>query len=121
MTAHQDVAGLVAILRDDSDHYVADWAREAMHHAADRLESLSRALSEAEAERVETNRQAVYLADRIAEAMKVIEPFALIAEHDIGSDEADSDTYRPMTYNTVPHISVGHLRAARRFLNAGKE
>ena len=54
MTAHQDVAGLVAELRDSHDGVSGDVffvPSEVADRAADRLESLSQALREAEAER----------------------------------------------------------------------
>ncbi|MBA3670387.1 MAG: hypothetical protein H0W71_10080 [Sphingomonas sp.] len=53
---------------------------------------------------------------RLAEAVKALKPFAQIAEHDIGADEADQDTYRPMrSNNRVPPVSVGDLRRALTF------
>jgi|SRR3569833_77896 len=144
MTAHQGAAGVVERLRTRSrvlngpDIGPAEYRQNDAaldNEAAILIEALSKALSEAEAsasvsfkcgvahqERAnEMEARALAAESRLAEAMKVIEPFALIAEHDIGSDETDADTYQPITYNTVPRISVGHLRAARRFLNAGKE
>jgi hypothetical protein len=133
--AHQDVAGVVARIAEERKLCAVmgdDTANAFLGEISALIESLSQALSEAEAERdrvkvdcaVMSNSylaRALAAESRLSEAMKVIEPFALIAEHDIGSDEADSDTYQPINCNTVPRISVGHLRAARRFLNAGKE
>lgn len=59
---------------------------------------------------------------RLAEALKALEPFALVAEHDISEDETDSDAFRPMPkpFNHAPQITVGHLRAARRVLEGSK-
>ncbi len=48
--------------------------------------------------------------DRLITAIK---PFAEVARHDIGEDEADSDLYRPMTnHNKAPHLTVGDFRRA---------
>lgn len=57
------------------------------------------------------------LKDRIAELVKALRAFAAVAEHDIGEDEADSETFRPMaTYNRAPTLTVGDLRRARALL-----
>lgn len=60
---------------------------------------------------------------QLAEARKALEPFAMVAEHDISEDEADSDPFRPMPkpFNHAPQITVGHIRAARRALAVVKE
>ncbi|MCD1645293.1 hypothetical protein [Aurantimonas coralicida] len=48
-----------------------------------------------------------------ARLREALEPFALIAEHDIGTDEADDDLFRPFhSLNRAPRLMVGHLRAA---------
>lgn len=53
----------------------------------------------------------------VAELVAALEPFALVAEHDIGEDETDSDLFRPMlTHNRAPRIKVGDLRQARAAL-----
>lgn len=53
--------------------------------------------------------------ERLREAL---EPFANVAEHDIGHDEADTDVFRPMNlFNRAPKIKVGDLRRARAALN----
>lgn len=56
---------------------------------------------------------------QLAEALEALEPFALVAEHDIGEDETDGDAFRPMPkpFNHAPQITVGHLRAARRIIS----
>jgi len=48
------------------------------------------------------------------EAMrKALEPFAAVAECDIGSTETDEDIFQPIhNYNRAPRITVGHMRAA---------
>lgn len=52
--------------------------------------------------------------ERLREALT---PFALVAEHDIGSDETDRDIFRPMlAHNHAPRLSVGDLRRARAAL-----
>ena len=45
---------------------------------------------------------------------EALRPFAQVAEYDIGSDEADGDTCRPMDarYANAEPIKVGHLRRA---------
>ena len=60
--------------------------------------------------------------DKLAEAMKVIEPFADVAEHDIGDDEFDDDVFRPISSKNARAqlINVGHLRAARAFYEKEK-
>lgn len=56
---------------------------------------------------------------RLAEAVEVLRPFADTADHDIGSDEADSDTFRPMTnHNRAAKITVGDMRRAFNFLQS---
>lgn len=54
---------------------------------------------------------------KLAEAVKVLKPFADVADYDIGADEDDSDTFRPMiSHNRAAKITVGNMRAARTFL-----
>lgn len=57
------------------------------------------------------------LEKRLADAERVIEPFAAVAEFDIGDDEYDDDVFRPITAKNarVQLINVGHLRAARAY------
>lgn len=47
------------------------------------------------------------------EVAEAIEPFANTVKHDIGADETDHDTFRPMTspYHRAPLLTVGNLRA----------
>lgn len=53
------------------------------------------------------------LAEQRAGLLEALEPFALIAEYDIGADESDGDDYRPMQrHNVAPRVTVGHLRQA---------
>jgi hypothetical protein len=55
----------------------------------------------------------------LARLREALEPFAKVAEHDIGEDEADSDDYRPMTarWARAANIKVGDFRRARQALN----
>jgi len=92
MTAHQDVAGLVARLQERTSRIgpspdqminFMDGVKPLITEAADRLESLSQALREAEAERykliadlADMKWRSLRAESRLAEAMKVIEPFA---------------------------------------------
>ncbi|MCA1490148.1 hypothetical protein I6F11_04340 [Ensifer sp. NBAIM29] len=56
------------------------------------------------------------LVERLA---KALEPFAEIADRDIGEDEADSDIFTPLSkYNLAPRPTVGMFRAARSALTA---
>jgi hypothetical protein len=56
-----------------------------------------------------TPRQLVEQRDALREAL---EPFAAVAEHDIGEGEADIDLFRPMNHNRAPLLTVGDLRRA---------
>lgn len=45
--------------------------------------------------------------------LEALAPFARVAEHDIGQDEADEDTFRPMSSrNQAPLLTVGDFRRA---------
>lgn len=57
------------------------------------------------------------------EVVEALQPFAAVAEHDIGDDEADADQYRPMANgnNRAPLITVGDLHRALRALRAAGE
>ena len=58
---------------------------------------------------------------KLAEAVKVMEPFSHVAENDIGEDETDGDLFKPMSrYNHVPRLTVGDLRAAARLIASMK-
>jgi len=48
------------------------------------------------------------------EAVAALEPFADVAEKDIGSDESNADFFRPMNprYAKAPAITVGDMRRA---------
>jgi len=56
----------------------------------------------------------------IARLRGALEPFAQVAEHDIGDDEADEDRFTPIlgNLNRAPLITVGHFRRARAALEA---
>ena len=58
----------------------------------------------------------------LGEAGEVLGPFAQKLD-DIGDDEADDDAFREMSpeHRRAPRITVGHLRAARAFLDKLKE
>lgn len=56
--------------------------------------------------------------ERLREAL---EPFALVAEHDIGDGESDDDIFWPISnarYSMAGRLRVGHLRRARAALEA---
>jgi len=51
-----------------------------------------------------------------------LEPFVKVARNDIGLDETDGDTYRPMrAYNLVPNIKIGDLRCAAAAVTKNKK
>lgn len=53
------------------------------------------------------------LHSQIARLAAVLEPFAAVADYDIGADESDADFFHPMTqHNKAPRLTVGHIRAA---------
>lgn len=54
----------------------------------------------------------------IARLREALEPFARVAEHDIGESESDVDRFRPMTAgnNRAPLLTVGDFRRARAAL-----
>lgn len=56
-----------------------------------------------------------------AELLRALEPFALVAEHDIGEDEADHDLHRHMDkHNRAPRLTVGDFRRAFREWQGGR-
>ena len=63
------------------------------------------------------------LRSKLEEAERALEPFALVAEYDIGDSESDEDIFRPMDgRNSIAGlVRVGHLRAARRTLASLRE
>lgn len=128
MTAHQDVAGVVVELSKFDRDVLKIMALAT--EMDDEIRRLSKALSEAEAEiarlkEVDStfNELASYsntlaaraeaAESRLAEAMKVIEPFAAIQ---VGM-EGDGEWFR----HDGDVLHVKDFRAASRFLNAGKE
>lgn len=61
-------------------------------------------------------------AEVMDEVRKVLEPFSLVAERDIGDTEVDADIFRPMSaHNYAPLLTVGDLRAARALLSRLEE
>lgn len=58
-------------------------------------------------------------ASKAAGLAAALEPFAQVAEHDIGDDEADIEDFRPMQrHHRAPKITVGDMRRARAALDA---
>jgi len=55
------------------------------------------------------------MTDDVKALVEALKPFALVAEHDIGESETDSDLFRPMEgkYARAPRLTVGDLRRAR--------
>ncbi len=52
------------------------------------------------------------------ELCEAAEPFAEVAEKDIGSDEHDDDRFvQPTKYNHAPRLAVGHFRRLRSALD----
>lgn len=56
------------------------------------------------------------LRERNAALVEGLRPFAAVAEHDIGEDEADEDRFRPISHNRAPLLTVGDLRHARHLI-----
>ena len=75
------------------------------------------------AERAEAADTIASLRSMLEEAEGALEPFALVAEYDIGDSESDEDIFRPMDgRNSIAGlVRVGHLRAARRTLASLRE
>lgn len=104
---------------------------DAWHQAEQALSSQSLSLSEAreEIERLkglvaasEAQRYRVCgeLLARVEAAEQALKPFALTAEHDIGSTETDADIFQQMgQYNRAPKITVGDMRRALAALENG--
>lgn len=59
----------------------------------------------------------------LADAVAVLEPFADVAEQDIGRDESNADFFRPMNprYAKAPAITVGDMRRAAATIRARSE
>lgn len=58
------------------------------------------------------------LSARVETLTKALEPFASVAEWDIGEEEDDDDRFKPMTsHNYAPILTVGDLRKARSLLS----
>ena len=93
----------------------------AAQKAATALEAQEAELAAVHQRYVDADESRIDAEAALAEARKALEPFALVAEHDIGDDETDSDAFRPMPkpFSHAPEITVGHLRAARRVLEGG--
>lgn len=60
-------------------------------------------------------------AELLGRAAKALEPFALVAEHDIGDTETDRDRFTPITHNRAPLLTVGNIRTAASTLDAIRE
>jgi cell division septum initiation protein DivIVA len=132
MTAHQDVAGLVSRLRFDADRCDIQFSKGVatnITEAADRLESLSQALREAEKERdrVKTDcavtsnsylSRATAAESRLAEATKVIGFYA-----EQKNWESPSSGFALQYDPTPSKIQTDWGEAARAFIagNGGKD
>jgi len=58
----------------------------------------------------------------ISSLAAALEPFASVAEHDIGTDERAADFFAPMTtHNRAPRLRVGDLRLAKAAFEAAKQ
>ena len=60
---------------------------------------------------------------RVAALEEALEPFAEVAELDVGESESDNDIFRQMDakYCQAPQITVGDLRRTRALLRPAKE
>lgn len=141
-TTPAEVGGLVERLRethtcDGCGEYVGSQVTALLDEAATALTAERAAHAETKRERddlkdewqaefesrVEANTALRMTKARLAEALTALEPFAEIAEWDVGDSESDSDLYRPMDgrLSVAGNIRVGHLRAARRVLEGDRE
>lgn len=105
LSAERDRAKmLVEVYSEEQQKQLADWKAEKARATA--------ASSEAAALRV-----------KLEEYRKALEPFALVADRDIGDDEADTDRFQPMRtpYNRAPLLTVGDLRRARALASGGTD
>lgn len=130
MTAHQDVAGVVERLRNPGIRGKLQSIMELRLEAATLIESLSKDLSDAEAERDalytrldaaaqmdrEKTLRIVNAASRLAEAKK------MICDSVSAWEALPEGRYSPRTVEKWLNASMKpYADAARRFLNAGKE
>lgn len=96
---------------------------EADRRHATALAAKDAELAEAWQRYVDANEARIDAEAQLAEARKALEPFAAVAEHDIGDDETDDDIFWPISnarYSMSGRLRVGHLRAASRALTGGK-
>jgi hypothetical protein len=77
--------------------------------AIQRIRTIDQVLDYCGVEEAAANARLIAAAPELLEALK---PFAAVAQHDIGDDEADRDLFRPIGHNHAPLLTVGHLRAA---------
>lgn len=114
MSEHTEAGGLVERLRDRAESY--RMGGPSSEHTAAILDEAATALASERAAHTETKRE-------MEEALNALEPFAAVAEHDIGEDETDDDIFWPISnarYSMSGRLRVGHLRAARRVREGGK-
>lgn len=116
---------LTFIIVSDGCMEVLRGANEAIDHLTVALARSSERIAHAEKERdrhegdaleasqlADDNARRTRIAEaRLAEAMEIIKPFALICDLDVKADQGDLDSVYPM-------VAVGRLRAARAFLDA---
>lgn len=128
MTSHHDVAGLLPVIPDEDSDFTPDLARKIVAKYQALLETQAKALSEAETLAFRLNSgeelqslmrlnnevltRALAAEARLAEAMRVIEPFTVEYLNQVHPDWALA---------TWVTFTVGELRAARAFTNAAKE
>jgi hypothetical protein len=98
-------------------------------YTADQVKELTERLDASDKERVDAVARNMAHIERwnkaeaaLAEARKVIEPFAAVVEKDIGESEHDEDYFEPMKskYGRAPRLRVKHMRTLSRWLQANK-
>lgn len=103
----EDVAGLVERLEKRADFF--DGIQTEFGAPTSTLDREAASLIQSQAARIE-------------ELEAGLEPFADVADHDIGADESDDDVFRPMTnHNRAAKITVGHMRRTVTLLTKDRQ
>lgn len=115
-------AALTAILAADQQH--AEAVRKIRNEAEERIVGVLKREAATQSRHDEVKDGLIKtigeLRQQQAELMRALEPFALVAQHDIGEDEADHDLHRHMDkHNRAPRLTVGDFRRAFREWQGG--
>ena len=85
-----------------------------MNYLVERLRHISNAMGSFGSIEREAADRIEQLKAALRKAQEALEPFAYVADHDIGESETDNDIFRPMSggHNIAP-LTVGDLRRSR--------